>query len=157
MIYTTSYNSPLGKIILASDSKYLTGLWFVGQKYFPNNLNINKEDNLAIFTLTKKWLDEYFLGHNPNFNIPHKFYGTEFQNKVWEFLLTIPYGSTMTYGDIAEILKTSPRIIGTTVGHNPISIIVPCHRVVGKNNNLTGYAGGIDKKEYLLNLEKSNV
>ena len=152
MKYISYYNSPLGSIFLASDGKFLTGLWFVNQKYYAKNLdNAALEKNLEIFDLTKKWLDLYFKGLNPDFNIPVKFNGTDFQKRVWFSLLNIPYGDTTTYGKLASLLHTSARAIGTAVGKNPISIIVPCHRVVGKNNSLTGYAGGIDKKEYLLN------
>ena len=157
MNYISYYKSPLGSILLASDGKYLTGLWFKDQKYYAKNLDKNAlEKNLEIFVLTKKWLDLYFKGLNPDFNIPIKFYGTFFQNKVWQSLLDIPYGYTITYGELASRLHSSARAIGTAVGKNPISIIVPCHRVVGKKNNLTGYAGGILKKEYLLTLEAKN-
>ena len=158
MKYISYYNSPLGSIFLASDGKFLTGLWFVNQKYYAKNLdNAALEKNLEIFVLTKKWLDLYFKGLNPDFNLPVKFNGTDFQKRVWFSLLNIPYGDTTTYGKLASILHTSARAIGTAVGKNPISIIVPCHRVVGKNNALTGYAGGIDKKEYLLKLESTNI
>ena len=158
MKYISYYNSPLGSIFLDSDGKFLTGLWFVNQKYYAKNLdNAALEKNLEIFDLTKKWLDLYFKGLNPDFNIPVKFNGTDFQKRVWFSLLNIPYGDTTTYGKLASILHTSARAIGTAVGKNPISIIVPCHRVVGKNNALTGYAGGIDKKEYLLKLESTNI
>ncbi len=158
MKYISYYDSPLGSILLASDGKFLTGLWFINQKYYAKNLdNDALEKKLEIFDLTKKWLDLYFKGLNPDFNIPIKFYGTDFQNRVWQSLLDIPYGYTTTYGKLASLLHTSARAIGTAVGKNSISIIVPCHRVVGKNNSLTGYAGGIDKKEYLLKLESTNI
>ena len=138
MKYISYYNSPLGSIFLASDGKFLTGLWFVNQKYYAKNLdNAALEKNLEIFDLTKKWLDLYFKGLNPDFNIPVKFNGTDFQKRVWFSLLNIPYGDTTTYGKLASILHTSARAIGTAVGKNPISIIVPCHRVVGKNNALS--------------------
>ena len=156
MKYISYYKSPLGNILLASDGKYLTGLWFEAQKYYAKNLDENAlEKDLEIFVLTKKWLDLYFKGLNPDFNIPIKFYGTNFQKCVWQRLLDIPYGYTTTYSELASRLHTSARAIGTTIGKNPISIIVPCHRVVGKKNNLTGYAGGVEKKEYLLKLESS--
>ena len=158
MKYISYYDSPLGSILLASDGEFLTGLWFINQKYYAKNLdNDALEKSLEIFALTKKWLDLYFKGLNPDFNIPIKFYGTDFQNRVWQSLLDIPYGYTTTYGKLASLLHTSARAIGTAVGKNPISIIVPCHRVVGKNNSLTGYAGGITKKEYLLKLESTNI
>ena len=156
MNYISHYNSPIGDILLASDGHNLTGLWFVDQKYFAKNLNEDaKENSLEVFDLTKRWLDSYFEGNKPDFDIPIKFIGSDFQVAVWQSLLKIPYGKFVTYGDLARILNTSPRAVGTAVGKNPISIIVPCHRVVGKNKTLTGYAGGIDKKEYLLKLETS--
>ena len=156
MNYISLYNSPIGEILLASDGHNLTGLWFVNQKYFAKNLNEDaKETSLEVFDLTKRWLDSYFEGNKPDFNIPIKFIGSDFQVVVWQSLLKIAYGKFVTYGHLAKILNTSPRAVGTAVGKNSISIIVPCHRVVGKNKTLTGYAGGIDKKEYLLNLETS--
>ena len=155
MKYISHYKSPIGDVLLASDGKFLTGLWFYKQKYFAKNLNnVPKEKDLEIFRLTRKWLDLYFQGIKPTFKIPIKFIGTDFQKRVWNNLLQIPYGQLITYSNMAKNLNTSPRAIGTTVGKNPISIIVPCHRVIGRNRKLTGYAGGIDKKEYLLNLEK---
>lgn len=158
MKYISYYDSPLGSILLASDGEFLTGLWFVNQKYYAKNLNRDaKEKSLEIFDLTRKWLGSYFEGNKPDFNIPIKFIGTDFQVAIWQSLLKIPYGEFVTYGDLARILNTSPRAVGTAVGKNPISIIVPCHRVVGKNNSLTGYAGGIDKKEYLLKLESTKT
>ena len=158
MEYISYYNSLIGDILLASDGEFLTGLWFVNQKYYAKNLNRDaKEKSLEIFDLTRKWLVSYFEGNKPDFNIPIKFIGTDFQVAVWQSLLKIPYGEFVTYGDLARILNTSPRAVGTAVGKNPISIIVPCHRVVGKNNSLTGYAGGIDKKEYLLKLESTKT
>lgn len=157
MKYISYYNSPIGTILLASDGNFLTGLWFINQKYFAQNLDKDaKEVDLEIFGLTKKWLDLYFNGINPNFNIPIKFYGTDFQKRVWQSLLDIPYGEAVSYSEIAKKINTSPRAIGTNIGKNPISIIVPCHRVIGKNKTLTGYAGGIDKKEYLLKLESNS-
>ena len=158
MEYISYYNSLIGDILLASDGEFLTGLWFVNQKYYAKNLNRDaKEKSLEIFDLTRKWLGSYFEGNKPDFNIPIEFIGTDFQVAVWQSLLKIPYGEFVTYGDLARILNTSPRAVGTAVGKNPISIIVPCHRVVGKNNSLTGYAGGIDKKEYLLKLESTKT
>ncbi len=158
MEYISYYNSPIGDILLASDGEFLTGLWFVNQKYYAKILNRDaKEKSLEIFDLTRKWLGSYFKGNKPDFNIPIKFIGTDFQVAVWQSLLKIPYGEFVTYGELARILNTSPRAVGTAVGKNPISIIVPCHRVVGKNNSLTGYAGGIDKKEYLLKLESTKT
>lgn len=163
MQYTSKYKSPLGNIILAADEIGLTGLWFEGQKYFALYLDKkNEEKELPIFEQTKKWLNIYFSKNEPNFKLPLHFMGSAFQNEVWEILYQIPYGWTITYGDIAALLakkrglaKMSAQAVGGAVARNEISIIVPCHRVVGKNGNLTGYAGGIDKKIELLKMEKA--
>lgn len=162
MQYTSKYKSPLGEIMLAADEKGLTGLWFIGQKYFALYLDKeNVEKEVQILNDAKKWLDIYFSGKEPNFKLPLHFTGTDFQNEVWEILYSIPYGKTMTYKEIANILakkkglkRMSSQAVGGAVSKNRISIIVPCHRVVGTNGNLTGYAGGIDKKIELLKLEK---
>lgn len=162
-MYTSLYNSPFGKIMLAADDKGLVGLWFVGQKYFALGLDKkNEEKETEIIKLAKKWLDVYFDGKEPDFKVPLHFIGTDFQNDVWNILYNVPYGKTITYGEIGNIiaqkrgLKTmSAQAIGGAVGKNKISIIVPCHRVVGKNGSLTGYAGGLDKKINLLKLEES--
>lgn len=162
MDYTYKYFSPIGEILLASDGRVLVGLWFVGQKYFADTLAENRvEKMLPIFEQVRKWLDIYFNGEVPDFTPKLKMCGTEFRKAVWEILLAIPYGETMTYGEIAEQLarrkgipKMSARAVGGAVGHNPISLIVPCHRVVGANGKLTGYAGGMEKKEWLLELER---
>lgn len=162
MQYTGKYQSSLGEIMIAADEKGLTGLWFVGQKYFALYLDEeNEEKETQLLKDAKKWLDVYFSGKEPNFKLPIHFTGTDFQNEVWEILYSIPYGKTMTYGEIADILakrrelkKMSARAVGAAVGKNAISIIVPCHRVVGANGNLTGYAGGISRKIELLKLEK---
>lgn len=163
MQYTSKYQSPLGEILIAADDKGLTGLWFVGQKYFALYLDKESEKKeTPILKATKKWLDIYFSGKEPNFDLPLHFTGTDFQNVVWKILCSIPYGATMTYGEIADILakrrglnRMSAQAIGGAVGKNQISIIVPCHRVVGSNGSLTGYAGGINKKIELLKLEKA--
>lgn len=162
MQYTSKYQSPLGEIMIAADEKGLTGLWFVGQKYFALYLDKeNEEKEIPVLKDTKKWLDIYFSGKEPNFKLPLHFTGTDFQNEVWEILYSIPYGKTMTYGEIAKILakrkglkRMSAQAVGGAVGKNEISIIVPCHRVVGSNGSLTGYAGGISKKIELLKMEK---
>ena len=158
MNYTCKYNSPIGEINLASDGQNLIGLWLKGQN-MPTEEMECKED-LEVFIKTRKWLDEYFKGIEPTQNIPLKLEGTKFRKEVWDILLKIPYGKTITYGDIAKelakrkgIKKMSAQAIGGAVGHNPISIIVPCHRVIGANGKLTGYAGGIDLKEKLLKIE----
>lgn len=155
--YINKYKSKIGDMILASDGENLIGLWFVGQKYECDLVDDYIEKDLALFNKTKKWLDVYFNGEEPDFSLPLTMYGTEFQKQVWNILLNIPYGRTITYGDIAKKIdkKMSAQAVGNAVGHNHISIIIPCHRVVGSNGKLTGYAGGIDKKEYLLKLEKN--
>ena len=163
MNYMCKYNSEIGNIIIVSDGENLTGLWFEGQKHFLN-LFEEQEEELEIFTKTKKWLDIYFSGKKPEFSIPVLFSGTEFRVKVWNILKEIPDGEVITYGDIAKrlaeekgIKKMSAQAVGAAVGHNPISIIVPCHRVIGNNNNLTGYAGGLDKKKRLLEIEGIDI
>ena len=163
MQYTYKYNSPLGKIILASDGENLIGLWFDKQKYFPTYIKDSEEKSLPIFKQTKKWLDIYFSGKSPKFIPTISIEGASpFRKKVWEILLTIPFGKTISYGEIAKQIKktgikVSAQAVGGAVGHNPISIIIPCHRVIGSNGNLTGYAGGLDKKLALLKLENPNI
>ena len=162
MQYTTKYNSPLGEILIATDNEGITGLWFVGQKYFAKNLGTNYiEKDIPVLLDAKRWLDIYFSGVEPNFKLPIHFIGTTFQIDVWDILCKVPYGKTITYGEISKkialknnIKSMSSQAVGSAVGRNPISIIVPCHRVIGKDGNLTGYAGGIDRKEELLKLEK---
>ncbi len=165
MQYTSRYASPLGSILLAADDIGLVGLWFEGQKYFAHGLaKTHEEKELPLFAKVKRWLDIYFSGQQPQFTVPLHFIGTAFQKEVWELLCTIPYGQTTTYGAIAKQLaakrglpQMSAQAVGGAVGHNKISIIVPCHRVVGKNGSLTGYAGGIDKKTALLRLEQADM
>lgn len=165
MEYIYTYDSPLGIITMAGENDSLTGLWIEGQKYFASSLKSDfKERLLPVFENTINWLDIYFGGYAPNFTPSLKLKGTPFQILVWEILLKIPYGETVTYKDIAcevankkGIEKMSAQAVGGAVGHNPVSIIVPCHRVVGSNGSLTGYAGGIDKKLKLLTLEKADV
>lgn len=162
MQYIHYYDSPLGRITLASDGEKLSGLWFEGQKYYGSTLSEEYEQReLLIFEQTGQWLDTYFGGQEPDFTPPLLIQATPFRRAVWEIMLKIPYGQTMTYGAIAKeiavqrgIEKMSAHAVGGAVGHNPISLIIPCHRVVGTNGSLTGYAGGIDKKEQLLMLEK---
>lgn len=161
MQYTTTYQSPLGGITLAADGEALTGLWFEGQKYYALYLdNEHEEKDLPVFQQAKEWLDIYFSGRDPGFTPSMRFTGSGFQNEVWAILAAIPYGKTRTYGDIAQELaqkrglpRMSAQAVGGAVGKNEISIIVPCHRVVGSNGSLTGYAGGIAKKVELLKLE----
>ena len=166
-MYTVHYDSPLGGITLASDGTALTGLWFDGQKHFAATLADEISDNpdLPVFVETRHWLDLYFAGKRPEFTPPLAPQGTLFRQTIWGILLTIPYGKTMTYGEIAQRLvemfhetslqptHMSPQAVGNAVGHNPISIIIPCHRVVGADGSLTGYAGGLERKAWLLRLE----
>lgn len=161
MQYTSSYPSPLGRLFLAAEEDGLTGAWFDCQKYFASSLNEETEEKeIPLFKDVKKWLSIYFSGKEPGFTLPLHLTGSDFQKEVWEILRSIPYGKTMTYGEIAKqiaarkrISRMSAQAVGGAVGHNKISVIVPCHRVVGANGNLTGYAGGIDKKIKLLTLE----
>ena len=162
IVFINHYRSPFGDITLASNGDALTGLWFDGQKYYPQNL-ISKGTaaDLPVFSQTKKWLDIYFSGKEPTFTPSIFQRQTPFRNDVYGILLSIPYGHTVTYGDIAKTIAehkgvkhVSARAVGGAVGNNRISLIVPCHRVVGANGSLTGYAGGIDKKTALLKLEK---
>lgn len=160
MRYTDNYVSPMGNIVLAGDGTALTGLWFEGQKWFGAGLTDGAERaELPVFRQTKKWLDIYFGGGEPAFTPAVALRGSEFQIAVWNVLSAIPYGKTVTYGEIAKNLtavtgrKTSARAVGSAVGRNPVSIIVPCHRVLGADGSLTGYAGGVERKRELLRLE----
>lgn len=156
MIYTSFYNCILGKIILASDGKNLTGIIFNEKNHYSYLKDAQNKDDLEIFKRTKNWLDKYFKGENPPVKeIPVKPNGTEFQQKVWRELKNIPYGKTVSYGFIADKLNIkSARAVGNALNKNPIAIIIPCHRVIGKNGKLTGYAGGLNRKEQLLKIEK---
>lgn len=159
--YTSRYSSELGDILLAADEIGLTGLWFVGQNYFADTLPAEQiEQETVILAQAKEWLDVYFSGKEPDFTPPLHPIGSPFRQAVWRILLQIPYGQTTTYGEIArqmEKLQNRPHMsaqaVGGAVGHNGISIIIPCHRVVGTKGSLTGYAGGLDKKMALLELE----
>ena len=161
MDYTHHYESPLGGITLASDGDAIIGLWFDGQKYFADTLDrVHEEKELPIFTEAEQWLDTYFSGKAPDFTPKLRMRTTAFRRSVWEIMLSIPFGQTMTYGEIADriarqkgISGMSAQAVGGAVGHNAISLIIPCHRVVGADGSLTGYAGGIDKKEKLLEME----
>ena len=165
MQYISHYRSSIGNMLLVADEIGLTGLWFEGQKYFALHLDKKHEEKeIPLFEKVKLWLDIYFSGKEPDFTVPLHFTGTDFQKEVWEILCTIPYGQTMTYGEIAKqiaVKKGLPRMsaqaVGGAVGHNEISIIVPCHRVVGTNGSLTGYTGGIEKKVKLLKLENLDM
>ncbi|MDO5402006.1 MAG: methylated-DNA--[protein]-cysteine S-methyltransferase [Eubacteriales bacterium] len=163
MIYKTHYNSPVGRILLAEKNDTLIGLWLEGQKYFSGTLEEEpvQRDDSPVFRQTKGWLDRYFAGEKPliselNISPP----GSEFRRQVWKLLCEIPYGKVTTYGEISKkiavqrgLKQMSAQAVGGAVGHNPISIIIPCHRVLGADGSLTGYAGGIQKKIMLLKHE----
>lgn len=163
--YINHYSSPIGGILLAADETGLTGLWFEGAKYYAAGLGAEYEEKTTpVLERTKEWLTVYFSGREPDFLPPIHAKGTPFQLEVWKILGKIPYGKTVTYGQIAEEAarqkgtpKMSARAVGSAVGHNKISIIIPCHRVIGANGNLTGYAGGVDKKVKLLALEQASI
>lgn len=162
MEYTCEYTSPLGTMLLSSDEVGITGVWFVGQRYFARTLGESTEaPEHPVLRQACRWLDAYFQ-HDTSVALPplHP-RGTEFQRLVWQYLLQIPMGQTSTYGRLGELVAKqlgrthmSAQAIGSAVGHNPISILIPCHRVVGADGSLTGYAGGLERKEALLNLEK---
>ena len=163
MFYATTYPSPVGLLTLASDGESLTGLWMEGQKYFGGSIPepMAERDGLPVFHAAKHWLDRYFAGEKPaSAELPLRPIGGAFRRQVWRILCEIPYGEVVTYGDIAKRTAAgmgrptmSSRAVGGAVGHNPISILIPCHRVVGANGSLTGYAGGVRKKAALLELE----
>ena len=162
--YTSVYSSELGDILLAADEIGLTGLWFFGQSYFADTLPAEQiAQETPILAQAREWLDEYFSGKEPDFTPTLHPIGSPFRQAVWKLLLQIPYGQTTTYGEIARQLEKlqnrphmSAQAVGGAVGHNGISIIIPCHRVVGTKGSLTGYAGGLDKKMALLELEHAN-
>lgn len=162
MTYLYHYQSPLGGITLASDGFFLTGLWFDGQKYFADTVSGHvRTKQVPVFRQVARWLDIYFSGKEPSFMPPIKIQTTPFRKQVSEIMLAIPYGHTATYGEIAVQIerqngggRMSAQAVGGAVSHNCISLIIPCHRVVGANGKLTGYAGGIDRKIKLLQLEK---
>ena len=153
-MFIRHYDSPLGRILLAADERGLTGLWFEGQKYFARTLPTECEEReTPALADAAHWLDVYFSGHEPDFTPPLHPAGTPFQRTVWALLGQIPYGETTTYGALAQTLATrvglasmSAQAVGGAVGHNPVSIIVPCHRVVGADGSLTGYAGALSGK-----------
>lgn len=164
--YLMSYSSPLGVLTVASDGESITGVWTEEQKYFAAGLpkDAVTEETLPVFDLARKWLDSYFKGEEPQVIVPLSPQGSDFRQSVWKILLAIPYGELTTYGEIAKQIakqtgkeKMSAQAIGGAVGHNPISILIPCHRVVGTNGSLTGYAGGLEKKIQLLQLEKTDM
>ena len=156
MLYSTDYSSPLGGMLIVSDGEAICGVWFYGQKHFPSFENLIEKDDLAIFSDVKDWFDDYFDGLNPEIDFKLKPQGSKFRIKVWRILSEIPYGETLTYGEIASKISPtmSAQAVGGAVGHNPIAILIPCHRVLGADGKLTGYAAGIDRKIKLLELEK---
>ena len=159
---THHYESPLGGITMAGRGHALTGLWFDGQRHFAETLSAeHAEKHLPVFEEADRWLGLYFSGRVPNFTPALAPEGSPFRKAVWKILLTVPFGETITYGQIAERLakeagtgRVSPRAVGGAVGHNPVSLIIPCHRVIGTDGSLTGYAGGTDRKNRLLQMEK---
>lgn len=167
MLHKSFYDSPLGKLIILSNDQSILGLWFADQKHFGAKYDLDeaKDDDSQPIELAKIWLDNYFAGRQPTIaNLPLTPEVTPFRQEVLSVLKTIPYGSTLTYQEIAEKIaqktgrtNVSPRAVGGAVGHNPISIIIPCHRVIGKDGSLTGYAGGLSRKIKLLQLENVAV
>lgn len=164
--WSGEYRSPVGRLTLACDGEHLTGLWMEGQKYFGATVSGTMEPgaNLPILARTREWLDRYFAGERPALGeLPLAPAGSPFRQAVWQLLGEIPYGQVVTYGALARKLAerlgrpTSSRAVGGVVGHNPISIIIPCHRVVGSNGSLTGYAGGVDRKRWLLEHEGTAI
>ena len=162
-VYCDSYDSPVGKITMISDGTAIKKLWIEGQQYV-NGLpdRIEEKRDISVFMQTREWLDIYFAGKCPDFLPPLSPEGSAFRRRVWEILLEIPYGTVRTYGDIAAQIaketgkdRMSAQAVGGAVGHNPISILIPCHRVVGKDGSLVGYDGGLDKKDFLLGLENN--
>ena len=164
-MYYCTYESKIGLLYLISDGKSLTGCYLEGQKYFPNNIdNYYLNEELSILVKSKNWLEKYFNGENPSIDeIPLNYTGTEFRKTVWEVLKEISYGKLVTYKHIAEkiakakgIKTMSAQAVGGAVGHNPLLIFIPCHRVIGVDGSLTGYAAGLENKRFLLNLESDN-
>ena len=161
MIHTAYYDAPYGRYVMAAEDGALTGLWLEGQKYFPSDLPAPSDGESEIFAHTRRWLDAYFAGRQPDVSaLPLAPKGSAFAQSVWQLLLEIPYGHTVTYGQLAERLARrrglshmSAQAVGGAVGHNPISVIIPCHRVLGAKNQLTGSAGGLDVQTFLLKLE----
>lgn len=166
MIYISYYRSPIGRFLLAEENNKLIGLWMENQKNYASILKQKTfiEEESPILIKSKKWLDQYFHRENPNIkDLEIHLIGSEFQKNIWEILMKIPYGEVITYGEIAKemaqkrgIKKISARAVGGAVGHNPISVIIPCHRVIGSNRKLIGYSGGIERKIELLKLEGVN-
>lgn len=158
-MFFTDIPSPAGPLLLASDGTVVTGLWLEDQKYFAAGLDpaAQKAPALPVFRETRRWLEDYFAGRRPPTLPPLAPAGSAFRQAVWKKLLEIPYGQTRTYGALAAELGSSPRAVGNAVGRNPISILIPCHRLLGADGSLTGYAGGVEKKRFLLALEQAGL
>jgi methylated-DNA-[protein]-cysteine S-methyltransferase len=164
-VFTCTYESPLGTITAAAQEEAIIGLWFNNQKYFPADVKVwQVAHDYPVLTALRAWLDGYFGGDRTAAGFTLAPAGSEFRQKVWQILLEIPYGGTTTYGTIAkqiaaaqDKISVSAQAVGGAVGHNPISILIPCHRVVSSNGSLTGYAGGLDKKQALLDLEHNTI
>ena len=159
MALCCKYSSPLGEILIASRGEEITGLWFTGQKYDRAGLKdvvMAEPENSPALSAALRWLEEYFRGEELKIEIALNPEGTAFQKRVWRELLTIPYGETLSYGALAKRLGSSPRAVGAAVGRNPISLLIPCHRVLGSDGSLTGYAGGVERKKFLLEQEKNS-
>ena len=167
MYYSTTHSSPLGRLTLACDGDNIVGLWMEGQKYFGGTIlnAVTEKNDVPVLHAAKKWLDSYFAGEKPDISeLPLAPAGGEFRQGVWSILREIPYGELTSYGDIAKKMAAklnrksmSSQAVGGAVGHNPISIIIPCHRVVGANGSLTGFAGGVKKKIQLLEHEGADI
>ena len=165
MIYTCTMDTPLGAVAVSAENEAVTGLWFIGQKYFPAEIDTWIDNpEYPLFKLLRTWLSDYFLGMDRALDLRLEPQGTPFQKAVWNILLKIPYGRITTYGEIAREIAAGrglsamcSRAVGSAVGRNPVSILIPCHRVVGSNGSLTGYAGGLDKKKALLQLERVSL
>lgn len=166
-MYIYPYASPLGSLLLSSDEIGLTGVWFEDQKYYADTLTPAEETEqyrTPVIADTIRWLDLYFQGKEPDFLPALHPIGSEFRQEVWKLLLQIPYGKTTTYGELARqlaaergISRMSAQAVGGAVGHNPIAILIPCHRVMGSDGSLTGYAAGLEKKIQLLTLEHVEI
>ena len=167
ILFKTMYSSPIGEMMLASDGENIVGLWIIGQKYFPCDLvdSMVPCDDLPVFCLARDWLNRYFAGDRPSISeLPLAPRGSAFRQMVWKILCDIPYGAVCTYGDIGRrvvALRGAPHMsaqaVGGAVGHNPISVIIPCHRVVGAGGKMTGYAAGISTKIKLLEFEGADI
>ncbi|GAA6616514.1 methylated-DNA--[protein]-cysteine S-methyltransferase [Scytonema sp. NUACC26] len=160
MIYYRWLDSPLGELLLASNGRSLIGLYLKGQKFFPEQTeDWHKSEQIDPFVQTQEQIAEYFAHQRQHFDIPIEPQGTAFQKQVWQLLLQIPFGETISYGALAKKIgkPVASRAVGTANGRNPISIIVPCHRVIASNGKLTGYAGGLDRKQWLLQHEQTKI